>query len=92
VPLLFYIEKLKLKKFLDTQLAFFYEKHFPPKYIYLSRSGFWSILLTSMMLIFNSCVSEEEPFTALVSDSQLAVEDARAWLGPQEEFDPGCSY
>jgi uncharacterized membrane protein YgcG len=39
-----------------------------------------------MMLIFNSCVSEEEPFTAPVSDSQLAVEDARAWLGPQEEF------
>jgi len=39
------------------------------------------------MLIFNSCVSEEEPFTAPVSDSQLAVEDARAWLGPQEEFE-----
>jgi hypothetical protein len=40
-----------------------------------------------MMLIFNSCVNEEEPFTAPVSDSQLAVEDAKAWFGPQEEFE-----
>jgi len=39
-----------------------------------------------MILIFCSCVSEEEPVAPPVTDMQQAVEDAKAWFGPQEEF------
>lgn len=38
------------------------------------------------MLIIASCVSEEEPVEIPISDAQQAVEDAKAWFGPQEEF------
>ncbi|MEB2781123.1 hypothetical protein U3A58_12035 [Algoriphagus sp. C2-6-M1] len=40
-----------------------------------------------MMLGMASCVSEEEPVEIPVSDVQQAVEDAKAWFGPQEEFE-----
>jgi hypothetical protein len=59
----------------------------PPNYKNLSKSGFWSILLLSMILIFNSCVPEEEPVAAPISDLQQAVEEAKSWFGPQEEFE-----
>ncbi|MEB2787400.1 hypothetical protein, partial [Algoriphagus persicinus] len=39
-----------------------------------------------MLLVITSCVSEEEPVEVPVSDIQQAVEDAKAWFGPQEEF------
>lgn len=39
-----------------------------------------------MILIFSSCVSEEEPVVVPVSNLQQAVEDAKEWFGPQEEF------
>ncbi|MEB2787362.1 hypothetical protein, partial [Algoriphagus persicinus] len=38
------------------------------------------------MLIIASCVSEEEPVEIPISDAKQAVEDAKAWFGPKEEF------
>ncbi|WP_339877213.1 hypothetical protein [uncultured Algoriphagus sp.] len=39
-----------------------------------------------MILVITSCVSEEEPVTIPISDVQQAVEEAKLWFGPQEEF------
>lgn len=39
-----------------------------------------------MNLVITSCVSEEEPVATPVSDKQQALEDAKAWFGPREEF------
>ena len=61
----------------------------PPKRKYLGRSGFWLLLFFAINLTFFSCVTEESPSTDMVNEVETdqAVEDARAWFGPQEEFE-----
>lgn len=88
--MLFDSEIIRLRATFNHTHLLFYEKQLPPplKYKKWHRPGIWLLILLGMGCGLLSCVGEETPVDSPIEENEAdqAVADARAWFGPQEEF------
>ncbi|MEP0712620.1 MAG: hypothetical protein ABJC55_11900 [Algoriphagus sp.] len=52
----------------------------------MHKSIVWSVVLSSLILCFSSCMSQEETISTTVIKLSTAVQEAKNWFGDQEEF------